>query len=191
MTAWSILRRLRAAGGGGYRPTHVGAAEAVISAGRGRLGWLSNASHRWAAYDEVMGRWEVGDDDSEMRTAVRLEVERRVGIGVSAQDSVKMRGAGWRLAVQSLLVRERRLRIAAGRFDADLDVVGCAGRGTTAGSGDGVVGGRSGAAGHMVSKALAVRPELCRARYGIGFLTTSRWATRTCGYGGRRSAGIA
>ena len=179
-----------AGGGGGYKPTHVACAEAVISAGRGRLGWLSTASHRWAAYDEVFGRWEVGDDDSEMRTAVRLEAERRRGMGVDAKTGHEMGRSGWRLAVQSLLVRERRLRIVTGRFNADLDVAGVPGGVLRLDRAMGVRREEKGKPDHMVSKALAVRPGPSMCPVWLGFLdeftmrdkSLALWWQAFCGY---------
>jgi putative DNA primase/helicase len=131
-------------------------AEDIIGRERGELGWMSNASSRWAGFDPVMGRWVIEEHDALMRAAVRDEVHRARVAAADPKDAKRMAEAKWRGAVQGLLVRERRLMLPFDRFDADLDTFGVPGGAIRLGSG-GVVE-ESGAAGQMISKAMAVRP---------------------------------
>ena len=136
--------------------THVDMAEKIIAAERGTLGWMSNASGRWAGFDPVMGRWVAEDHDALMRAAVRDEVHSARMACAEPRDAKRMAEAKWRGAVQGLLVRERRLMLPFDGFDADLDTFGVPGGVVRLGSG-GIVE-EGGAAGQMVSKAMAVRP---------------------------------
>jgi P4 family phage/plasmid primase-like protien len=143
-------------GGGSGQETHVDMAEKIIRQERGTLGWMSNASSRWAGFDTVMGRWVMEDHDALMRAAVRDEVHSARMAAADPKDAKRMAEAKWRGAVQGLLVRERRLMLPFDGFDADLDTFGVPGGVIRLGLG-GVVE-ESGAASQMVSKAMAVRP---------------------------------
>ena len=144
-------------GGGGGGTTHVDMAETIIRRERGTLGWMSNASSRWAGFDPVMGRWVVEEHDALMRAAVRDEVHAaRLDPATSGALAKRMAEAKWRGAVQGLLVRERRLMLPFDGFDADLDTFGVPGGVVRLGA-SGVVE-ESGRASQMVSKAMAVRP---------------------------------
>jgi putative DNA primase/helicase len=145
-----------AGGGGGGGTTHVDMAEEIIGRERGELGWMSNASSRWAGYDCVMGRWVIEEHDALMRASVRDAVHRARLAALEPKDARKMAEAKWRGAVQGLLVRERRLMLPFDRFDADLDTFGVPGGVIRLGAG-GVVE-EAGAASQMVSKTMAVKP---------------------------------
>ena len=149
-------------GGGGGGLTHVDMAENIIRRERGTLGWMSNASSRWAGFDPVMGRWVMEDHDALMRAAVRDEVHAARLAAVEPKDARRMAEAKWRGAVQGLMMRERRLMLPFDGFDADLDTFGVPGGVVRLGLG-GIVE-EGGAAGQMVSKAMAVRPAPRGAR---------------------------
>ncbi len=178
------------AGGGVGGLTHVDMAEVIIGAERGTLGWLSNASSRWAGFDTVMGRWVMEEHDALMRAAVRDEVHRARLAAVEPKDARRMAEAKWRGAVQGLLVRERRLMLPFERFDADLDTFGVPGGVVRLGAG-GIVE-ESGRASQMVSKAMAVRPAPRGMRgvawerflddFTMGNAELRAWWQAFCGY---------
>jgi P4 family phage/plasmid primase-like protien len=136
--------------------THVDMAETIIGRERGELGWMSNASSRWAGFDPVMGRWVIEEHDALMRAAVRDEVHAARIAAVDPKDARRMAEAKWRGAVQGLLVRDRRLMLPFDRFDADLDTFGVPG-GVIRLGGGGIVE-EAGTSRQMVSKTMAVRP---------------------------------
>jgi P4 family phage/plasmid primase-like protien len=176
-------------GGGGGGTTHVDMAEAIIGRERGTLGWLSNASSRWAGFDPVMGRWVVEEHDALMRAAVRDAVHHERAVAAPAAAK-RMAEAKWRGAVQGLLVRERRLLLPFERFDAELDVFGVPGGVVRLGSG-GIVE-EAGTASQMVSKTMAVRPAPRGVRgvawerflddFTMGDAELRAWWQAFCGY---------
>lgn len=144
--------------------THVDMAEAIIAREKNVLGWMSNASGHWAAFDPVLGRWVIEDHDAIMRAVVQEEVHLS---RISADPALakRMAEAKWRGAIQGLLTRERRLMLPFDSFDTDLDCFGVPG---------GVVvlsGGRAtevpGMASQRVSKSMAVRPAPVGAKSAV------------------------
>jgi P4 family phage/plasmid primase-like protien len=113
---------------GRYEPTHVGMAEYVVAAEVGGLGWMDTASERWLVFCPVERRWLASGTDTFMRAAVRLEVERRLAVGVEPKVAARLREAKWRGAVCGLLNKEQRLMLDMRTFDVELDAVGMRGK---------------------------------------------------------------